>query len=52
MKWTEIARFFSIAAGEMLLKAMGKHWALLNEYRKAAGKCPNVIGQPLGILQE
>jgi hypothetical protein len=30
---------------------LNSRWALPKGYRKAAGKCPKAIGQPLGILK-
>jgi hypothetical protein len=47
-KGMEIATFLPIAAGKSSQRLLNSHWALLKGYRKAAGKCPKAIGQPLG----
>ncbi len=47
-KGMEIASFLPTAASKCSLRLLDSRWALLKGYRKAAGKCPEAIGKPLG----
>jgi hypothetical protein len=40
----EIDTFLPIATGKCSSRLLDSRWAKLTGYRKAAGKCPNVIG--------
>jgi hypothetical protein len=44
----EIATFYLTVAGKCSERLMDSRWAMLKEYRKAAGKCLKAVGKPLG----
>jgi hypothetical protein len=43
-KEMKIAKVLPIAAGKCSQRLLNSHWALLEGYRKVAGKCPRVTG--------